>query len=150
VGLRPNIDVFADDSHDLPLFWTYFPSPHASVTNAMAQVWRLQQLLHIKPPWGMIPRILAKLRDAKARAVIVSPRWQSAWWWPTLASLEACKKLEMANWHHPRGDSAVFLMDGTQVGGTTKNTKSICMREPRRTSHPKGENGRIRNSLEAQ
>jgi len=32
----------------------------------------------------MITRILAKLKDDKARAVIVAPQWQSAWRWPSL------------------------------------------------------------------
>jgi len=61
-----------------PLYWTYCPSLHASGTDAMAQVWRRRQLLHINPPWGMIPRILAKLKDDKVRAIIVAPGWQSA------------------------------------------------------------------------
>jgi len=76
MDLRPPIDAFADDrNHHLHLYWTYFPSPHASGTDAMAQVWHRRQPLQIKPPWGMIPRILAKLKDDKARAVIGAPRW---------------------------------------------------------------------------
>jgi len=77
MGLRPTIDAFAEDhNHHLPHYLTNFPSPQASGTNAMAQVWHRRELLHINPPWGMIPRILAKLKDDKARAVIVAPRWQ--------------------------------------------------------------------------
>jgi len=31
MGLRSTIDAFAaDHNHHLPLYWTYFPSPHAS------------------------------------------------------------------------------------------------------------------------
>jgi len=75
MGLRPTIDAFADDhNHHLPHYWTYFPSPHASATDALAQTWRRQDLLHINPPWGLIPRILAKLKSDNARAVIVAPR----------------------------------------------------------------------------
>jgi len=86
--LRPTIDAFADDhKHHLPHYWSYLPSPHASGTEAMAQVWHRRQKLYINPPWGMIARILAKLKDDKARAVIVAPRWQSAWWWPTQESM---------------------------------------------------------------
>jgi len=80
MGLRPTIDAFVDDhNHHLPIYRTYFPSPHAYGTDAMAQLWQRQKLLHINTPWGMIPQILAKLRDDKARAVVVVPRWQSAW-----------------------------------------------------------------------
>jgi len=84
VTTRKDLTIADDHNHHLPHYWTYFPSPHASGTDAMAQVWHRGQLLHINPPWGMIPRILAKLKNDKARAVIVAPRWQSAWWWPTL------------------------------------------------------------------
>jgi len=50
MGLRPTIDAFADDhNHHLSLYWTYFPSPHASGTNAVARVCHRHQLLHINP-----------------------------------------------------------------------------------------------------
>jgi len=128
MGLRPTIDAFADDhNHQLPHYWTYFPSPHAPGTDAMAPFWHRRQLLHINPPWGMIPRILAKLKDEKARAVFVAPRWQSAWWWLTLGSMrlglytDRDGQLAPA----PRWLTQVCLLDGTRVGGTTKNTKPI-------------------------
>jgi len=35
----------------------------------------------------MIARILAKLQHDKSRAVIVTPRFQSAWLWPTLKTM---------------------------------------------------------------
>jgi len=45
MGLSHSINAFADDdNHHLPLDWTYFPSPHASGTNAMAQIWHRHQL----------------------------------------------------------------------------------------------------------
>jgi len=157
MGLRPTIYAFADDhNHHLPLYWTYFPSPHASETNAMAQVWHRQQLLHINPSWGMIPRILAKLRDETARAMIVAPRWQSACCWPTLesmrlgppyiisGSLYGDRDGQLAQWL-----TQVCLLDATQVGETTKNTKHICIRAPRRTSHLTSVNGYIRKPLAA-
>jgi len=62
--MGPTIDAFSNShNHHLPIYCTYFPSPHASGTDAMARVWHRQQLLHINPAWGMIPRILAKLKD---------------------------------------------------------------------------------------
>lgn len=39
----------------------------------MADVWHRQLFLHIKPPWGIIPRILKEIIDEKSRAVIVAP-----------------------------------------------------------------------------
>jgi len=88
MSLRPTIDAFADyHNHNLHLHWTYFPSLHAHGTNTMAQIRQRHQLLPINTQWGMIPQIPAKLKDDKARAVIVAPRWQSAWWWPTLETM---------------------------------------------------------------
>jgi len=51
IGLKPTIDSLSGEHiHHLPLYRTYFQSPHASGTNAMAQVWNRHQLLHINPP----------------------------------------------------------------------------------------------------
>jgi len=136
MDLRPTIDAFADDhNHQLPHYWTYFPSPHAPGTDAMAPFWHRRQLLHINPPWGMIPRILAKLKDEKARAVFVAPRWQSAWWWLTLGSMRLGPPYIISGNLYkdrdgqlapaPRWLTQVCLLDGTRVGGTTKNTKPI-------------------------
>jgi len=123
----------------------------------MAHVWHRQQLLHIKPPWGMIPRNLGKLRDDKARAVILAPRWQSAWWWTTLESMRLgppyiisgslykdrdCQLAPAPGWL-----TQVCLLDGTQVGGTTRNTKPICIKSPRRTSHLTSLQGTLEESL---
>jgi len=135
MGLRPTIDAFADDH------------------------WHQHQLLHINPPWGMIPQILAKLRGDKARAVIVAPRWQSAWWWPTLESMRlgppyiisGClyKDRDCQLAPAPRWLTQVCLLDGTRVDGTTRITKPICIRAPRRTLHLTSGSGCIRRSLEA-
>jgi len=45
----------------------------------------------------------------------------------------------------PRWLTQVFLLYGAQVGGTQKNRKLICIRAPRRTSHPTSGNGWIRS-----
>jgi len=155
MSLRPTIDAFADDqNHHLPHYLTYLPSPHASGTDAMAKVWHRGQLLHINPPWGMIPRNLAKLKNDKARAVIVAPRWQSAWWWPTLQSMmlgppyiisgSIYKDRDSQLAPAPRWLTQVCLLDGTRLGGTTKNTGSICIRAPRGTSRQVSGSGCIR------
>jgi len=146
MGLRPTIDAFADDhNHHLPQYWTYFPSSHAAGTHAMAQVWHRRQLLHINPAWGMIPRILAKLKTDKARTVIVAPRWQSAWRWPTLESMrlgppyiisgELYKDRNGQLAPATRWLTQVCLLDGTQLGGNTRKTRPICRRAPKGTSH---------------
>jgi len=123
--LRPPIDAFADDhNHHLPHYWTYFPSPHASGTNAMAQVWNRHQLLHKNTPWGMIPRIRAKLRNDKARALIVATRW------PTMESMRLgapyiipgslYKDRDGQLSQAPRLLTQVCLLDGSQMVDTSR------------------------------
>jgi len=161
MGLRPTIDAFADDQFfHLPHYCTYFPSPHASEKDAMSQFWHRRQLLHINPPRGMIPRILAKLEDDKARAVFVAPRWQSAWWWPTPESMRLGPPYIISGNLYkdrdgqlapaPRWLTQGFLLDGNRVGGTKKNTKPICIRPPTETSHQISGSGCIRRSLAAE
>jgi len=154
-GPRPTNDAFADNhNHRFPLYWTYLTSPHASGTNAMAQVWQRHQLLHINPPWGMIPRILSKLNDENARAVIVVHPFVAHNGFdeagPTLHYLG--KPLQRSKWTTGTGLEVALKspLDGTKVGGSTGNRKPICIRAPGRTSHPTSRTRCIRRSLAAQ
>jgi len=142
----PTIDAFADDHNcQLPLYWTYFPSPPSSGTNEMAQVWHRKELLRVNPPWGIIARIPAELRDDEFRAVIVAPRWQSAWWWPTLESMRLGPPYIISGGLYkdrddqltpaPRWITQVCLLDGSRMGETTRNTNNISIKAPSTTSY---------------
>lgn len=139
MGLRPTVHAFADDhKQHLPVYWTHFPSPHATGTNAIAQVWHRHQLLHINSLWGMIPQILEKLKQEGARAVIFAPRWQSALWWLRLESMRQGPAYRLSGRFYRDRDrrmapapmllKQVCLLDKRQMGRSPKSTKSICIK----------------------
>ena len=89
-GVQLLLDMFASDhNHRLPRFWTWLPSPFAEKVDAFQQDWNFQRqgLMHCNPPWPMILCVLRKVRQDKARLVMVLPQWRGAPWWPLFLSL---------------------------------------------------------------
>jgi hypothetical protein len=64
----------------LPKFWSRFPAPGSTGTDAFEQAWSGLNLW-TNPPFGLIGRILVKAAEEKAVATIVVPAWKSRPWW---------------------------------------------------------------------
>jgi len=95
----------------------------------------------------------AKLKDEEAWAVLVAARWQSAWWWLTLKSMRLgppyiisgslYKDRDDQLAQAPRWITQVCLLDGSQMGDITRNTKPVCIKASKRTSRLTSGNGCI-------
>ena len=60
----------------------------AEAIDAFSICWRAQgELPYANPPFVLMPRILRKLTQEKAKIILVAPVWTTAVWWPTLISL---------------------------------------------------------------
>jgi hypothetical protein len=81
---RLDVDRFADErNHMLPLFNSRWWCPGSAGVDAFAVSWAgVRNWLHPHP--SIIGRAIAKLRDDRARGVLLVPRWTSAQWWPVL------------------------------------------------------------------
>ena len=66
-------------------FNTRFLSAGAEATDALMQSWR-DDLNFVCPPFSLIPRILDKVEDEKAHALLVLPVWDSKVWFRRLAT----------------------------------------------------------------
>ena len=99
LGVQPVLDMFAaDHNHLLARYWAWNPSPTAEAVDALQQDWspRVQGgVLHCNPPWPLIPRILRKIRQDKARVVICLPYWVGQPWWPMLKAMLARPMIQL-------------------------------------------------------
>ena len=77
----PQIDLFASRlNHQVPLYVSLLPDPGASAVDAFLLDWS-QWKSFIHPPVVLLPRILQKVRDDKATALLVTPDWPGQPWY---------------------------------------------------------------------
>lgn len=69
----PEVDLFASLlNHQLPLYVSRQPDPGATAVDALQLDWS-QWMSFIHPPMVLLPRILQKVRNDKATALLVAP-----------------------------------------------------------------------------
>jgi hypothetical protein len=81
------IDLFADRLNaQLPQFFSWRPDPMALATDALLQNWSVGRL-YAFPPFCLIMRSLAKLREEGGELLIVTPVWPTQAWYPSLLDM---------------------------------------------------------------
>jgi hypothetical protein len=83
----PTVDLFASQlNHQLPRYGSW-KSDHRSLGNAFGLDWS-QELAWANPPWALAQRMLKKVQDDRATALVALPVWRTAPWWPLLQTLQ--------------------------------------------------------------
>ena len=77
----PTIDTFASDMN------TRFPRKWTKTIDAFAQDWSKERLLWINPPFNKIDRVIKKIKEEKAKAIMIVPRWEHQKWWSDLQDI---------------------------------------------------------------
>ncbi|XP_065189509.1 uncharacterized protein LOC135820128 [Sycon ciliatum] len=99
-----DVDLFASRlTHQLPLFASWRPDPMAMETNAFSLDWTRYHG-YVNPPWNLIGRTLAKVKEQEAQVILVAPVWPSQPWYPLLLELLIAEPLllpEMDNLIQP-------------------------------------------------
>ena len=82
------IDLFAtSENRRCSIFFSPFQGPLAAGTDAFLQSWDSLQV-YAFPPWSIIPRVLAKLRESRGMELtLVAPFWPRRPWFPDLLQL---------------------------------------------------------------
>jgi hypothetical protein len=89
----PQIDWFAScDTTQLPRFCAWQEGMQgAECLDAFQQDWS-HEPGYMFPPFSLLPKVLKKIRDERARMVLIHPEWPGALWGPTLNSEYKTKK----------------------------------------------------------
>ena len=82
------VDLFAtSENHQCSIYFSPFWDPPAAGTDAFLQPWDGLQA-YAFPPWSIIPRVLAKLRESRGTELtLVAPYWPQRTWFPDLLHL---------------------------------------------------------------
>jgi hypothetical protein len=81
------VDLFsAAWNSKLPKFYAWTPQPGATGIDAFSVGWK-DQKAYAFPPFGLLPKSLAKVRREQVTIVLVSPYWPSAPWFQLLLEL---------------------------------------------------------------
>jgi hypothetical protein len=81
------IDLFASRTNArLPRYFSRYPDPTASATDALAQDWTRERA-YCFPPFPVIGQVLRKLELEGGSMLLVAPNWHTQAWWPNLLRL---------------------------------------------------------------
>jgi hypothetical protein len=85
----PEIDWFASDQNaQLPRFYVWQPQTQTAAegVDAFTVSWK-DVTGYAFPPFSLISRILRKIKDDKARVLLLHPFWPGALWYPSLVEI---------------------------------------------------------------
>ena len=84
---KPEIDLFASClNFKCSKYASYKPDPDAYHVNAFSLCW-LNLNAYIFPPFSIVGRVLAKLAQDRATALVIVPCWQTQPWFPQFVRL---------------------------------------------------------------
>ena len=118
-----SVDLFASAATRqprCPQFHSEYWCPGTSGVDAFATCWRALHSPRGKPwinaPFGLLPRVLAKLEEDAADAVVLVPLWPSRPWWPSVAPDGAhwCSAAR-AVYHLPPAHDLFHQLDGSSA-----------------------------------
>ena len=91
------VDLFASRlTHQLQQYASWRPDPEAMAVDAFTLDWT-QFKGYANPPWNLVGRVLAQVRNQKAELVLVAPVWKSQVWYPTLLEMLIREPLLLPN-----------------------------------------------------
>ena len=81
------IDLFADRTNaQVPKFISWKPDPESWATDAFTVSWS-GVAANAFPPFCLIGRCLAKIRQDQASVIMITPTWQTQPWYPEIMSM---------------------------------------------------------------
>ena len=84
-GLSPTIDMFASRiNKQMDTFVSYGPDPESTYVDAFSLDWGVFPLIYAFPPFACIGRVVRKLINDKANAILITPNWKTQYWYPLL------------------------------------------------------------------
>ena len=97
-GDVPSVDAFADaELHLLEHWW----GPGSSIPDALAIDWSQERLMWCNPPFSTMSRVVRKIREDRARAILICPHWTNQSWFAEVQPM-------VVNYYYYKKDSVVF------------------------------------------
>jgi len=74
-------------SEEFPKFISWHPDPKSESVDAFTSNWG-SIFFYAFPPFCLIPRVLRKIQNDKARGILVAPIWTAQAWYPLYMSMK--------------------------------------------------------------
>ena len=87
------LDLFATKwNRQTQEFVSWLPIKEAKATDALKFVWP-KQGNYAFPPFGLIPKVIAKIRNSLSTAVLITPNWKTNSWYGQLMQMSIAKPI---------------------------------------------------------
>ena len=94
---QPDIDLFASRlNHQFKPYISWHPDPEAHAVDAFSISWR-NSFVYAFPPFRLISRVLKKIKEDEATAILIAPDWSTQPWFSVLRSLKTAEPLLLPN-----------------------------------------------------
>ena len=85
---NPEIDLFASRlNFQIDQYCAWKPDPGCSYNNAFSINWKIIHSVYLFPPFSLLSGYIFKLREDKARGIVIAPLWLTQAWFPRLMEL---------------------------------------------------------------
>ena len=93
---QPDTDLFASPLNaKLPCYVAWQPDPKTLAVDAFTLDWSKYNLLYCFPPFSVIARVLQKILQSQATAILVLPDWATQFWYPRMTSMLVAPPVKM-------------------------------------------------------
>ena len=141
----PEMDLFATRlNHKLPMYVSWKPDPYSVAIDAFSVSWS-QSYIYCFPPSSVIWKVLKKIRDNTAEAIIITPHWPTQSWFQATLQMCTAQPLVFGSRHlelpgtikkHPLSPKMELL--ALHVSGDILKTNLFRQRQKKLSSHPGG------------
>ncbi|MCP4453061.1 MAG: hypothetical protein GY809_16490 [Planctomycetes bacterium] len=82
------------ENKKLPQFVSPAPDDQAMAYDTFTMPWTGRQM-YMFPPWAVLSKVLAKLHQEPAEAILIAPKWPAQPWYPMLLSMSVATPVEL-------------------------------------------------------
>lgn len=85
---NPEIDLFASRlNFQIDPYCAWKPDPGCSFVNAFSINWKDFNYVYLFPPFSLLGRCICKLKQDRAKGIVIAPLWLTQAWFPRLMEL---------------------------------------------------------------
>ena len=139
----PEIDLFATRlNHKLPIYVSWKPDIYSVSINAFPVSWS-QSYMYCFLPFSVIWKVLKRVRDNTAEAIVITPHWPTQSWFPAALQMCIAQPLVFGSRHmhlpgtikkHPLSPKMELL--ALHVSGNILKTNLFRQRQKKLSLHP--------------
>ncbi|XP_069588149.1 uncharacterized protein [Ranitomeya imitator] len=126
----PQIDLFATrNNRQVPMFASLNVSDHPDIIDSLQCPWKYD-LAYAFPPMMLLPMVIKKIREEKAKVILIAPFWPKRPWFSCLRAIVSLRSLDSANDTRPLVSESILpsTSKGTPPYGVELERQILTLR----------------------